>query len=266
VRCPPGSVSRPSCPPAAPCPGVPLPRRGLLGRIPPRPRYGETLRLPATRPSVLVASRAGTACALSSPSAPADAPGQRRSFNDPALHDWVLQRRRQDLPGSWGTPMHACPAPIRPRRDLGVRPLQRLGVAFRPRYGVGSRNCVNFGARSHGLHTRCLRFTASAILAAQDSLPAGGHPCRTGFDPQGPSRRFPSDCSPYVISFPFSRLCLAHTVYHDLMIAARSRPHPSQGPSPTAGGTPRTPAPPATSAPPPCPLRHSGTEEVLSAR
>ena len=185
MRCSLGSVSHPSCPPAVPCPGVPLPRRGLLGRIPPRPRYSETLRLPATLPGALVASRAGTACVLSSPSARADAPGQRRRFIDPDSPNWVLQRRWQDLPGSWGTPMCACPAPIRPRRDLGVRPTRRSGVAFRSWHGVGSRNCVNFEAHSHGLHTRCLRFTAPVTLTAQDSLPAGGHPCRTGFPPAG---------------------------------------------------------------------------------
>ena len=112
-------------------------------------------------------------------------PCSARRFIDPDSPNWVLLRRWQDLPGSWGTPMRACPAPLRPRRDLGVRPVQRLSVAFRPWYGVGSRTYVNFEARSHGLHTRCLRFTASVTLAAQDSLPAGGHPCRTGFPPAG---------------------------------------------------------------------------------
>ncbi len=67
---------------------------------------------------------------------------------------------------------------------------------------------------SHGLRSRCLCFTASVALTAQDSLPAGGHPWPGGTH----TRRVRSkgfrdslDLSTYVISSPFPRLGLAHT-------------------------------------------------------
>ena len=43
----------------------------------------------------------------------------------------VLRRRRQDLPGSQGTPVRACPG-LRPRRNFGARPFQHLRGARRP--------------------------------------------------------------------------------------------------------------------------------------
>ena len=55
--------------------------------------------------------------------------------------------------------MHACPA-LRPRRDLCAWPSRRVGAAFRLLDDVGSHDESDFGAQSHGLHARYLRFAA----------------------------------------------------------------------------------------------------------
>ena len=49
----PTSVCWPSFPPTGPSVGVPFPPRGLVGSIPPLPRYYETLRFLAARPATL---------------------------------------------------------------------------------------------------------------------------------------------------------------------------------------------------------------------
>ena len=83
--------------------------------------------------------------------------GGSTSSSDPVILSSV---EAAGPPRFLGDPVHACPA-LRPRRDPGARPLRRLGAAFRPLDGVGSRVCTNFGAQSHGLRARCLRFAAS---------------------------------------------------------------------------------------------------------
>jgi len=72
-----------------------------------------------------------------------------------------------------GNPLCPCPA-LRPRWDLHARPLRRFGAAFRSLHNVGSHNQPAFGALSHGLDTRCLRFASGSPRPAQDSLPAAG--------------------------------------------------------------------------------------------
>jgi len=118
--------------------------------------------------------------------------------------------RREGLPGSWGTPLCACPA-LRPRRDLHVRPwalirlvrdsecfvardyrrpclfpppistLQRLDAAFRLYESVGSHVEVISGLN----HTAC----TLAVYAPQRELPhhhvrlaSGWGPAFTGRD------------------------------------------------------------------------------------
>ena len=62
-------------------------------------------------------------------------------------------------------------------RDRSVD-LQRLGVAFRLLQNVGPASDQNFGALSHGLHARCLRFALTGRpVSTQDSLQVGGQPC-----------------------------------------------------------------------------------------
>ena len=66
--------------------------------------------------------------------------------------------KRQGLPSSWETSLCIRPA-LRPRRTFAPSQLRRVSAAARSTHGVGSRK-NNFGAPSHGLCTRCLRFVA----------------------------------------------------------------------------------------------------------
>jgi hypothetical protein len=85
-----------------------------------------------------------------------------------------VRRRREALPGSWETPVHACPA-LRPRwagfslpyREKPVLP-SRLRKPSAPRD-------VTFEAPSRGLHARCLRFTVWVAPARRKTRfqPAG---------------------------------------------------------------------------------------------
>ena len=76
----------------------------------------------------------------------------------------ILGWRRQGLPGSWGVLSVTCPA-LRPRWDADTRPLGVRRVAFRATYDVGSHVKLDFGARSHSLQPRCLRFAARVTPA-----------------------------------------------------------------------------------------------------
>jgi hypothetical protein len=125
--------------------------------VPPLHRYHEALRLPVALPGPLRCLReAGTVRVLlfvpDGQEHAARGPGIGKPVPRPAL----CERRRRDLPGSWGTPVNTCPG-LGPRRDPRARPLPRSGAAFRAGYGVGSRDSP-FGAASHGPRPRCLRF------------------------------------------------------------------------------------------------------------
>lgn len=96
---------------------------------------------------------------LSSSSAKSDAdlgPGSFGSGSSPFSQS-IKRWKRQGVPSSWGTLMCLRPA-LRPRRDQPARPLQQVGTAQRTAYGGGSPRFGYFGARSHGISTRCLRF------------------------------------------------------------------------------------------------------------
>ena len=92
--------------------------------------------------------------------------------------------RRQGLPGSWGTPVRACPA-LRPRRDLGARPIRRSGVAFRV-------------LRTSAPAMQSFRGSITRPARSLSTLRSGGYPTprktrfrwvaypfRTGFSPAG---------------------------------------------------------------------------------
>ena len=58
---------------------------------------------------------------------------------------------------------------------------------------VGSHDTLAFGAQSHGLFTRCLRFVVASPAATQDSLPAAGQALPGGIGyPLGSFARFQS--------------------------------------------------------------------------
>jgi len=126
--------------------------------------------------------RAALTCSL-----PSTAKRHRRRpgvFLSPVTPRSGSLRRRQGLPGSWGTPLCTCPA-LRPRWDLRARPSRRFGAAFRYFHHVGSHDHPFRGSitrpahslstlRRHGLpEPRKTRFRLLASFAGRDCLPAG---------------------------------------------------------------------------------------------
>ena len=83
----------------------------------------------------------------------------------------VRRRRRQELPGSWRTPLCTCPA-LRPRRDLCARPLLRFGVAFRLSNGVGSRNYL-ISELNHTARTLAVYASQGGLLPRHARLASG---------------------------------------------------------------------------------------------
>jgi len=96
-------------------------------------------------------------------------------------------------PGGTGAPGHSAPA-ILPSAP---------GTASAP-------TSSDFGAQSHGLHLRCLRFAAAVTRTPRKTrFRAVASLTRAGLDPQDLFGRFPSDSS-HVIPSPFPELCSAH--------------------------------------------------------
>ena len=81
---------------------------------------------------------------------------------------------------------------LRPRQDRRRQALQRCRRGPRYVHDEGSHDKPYFGAPSHGLGTRCLRFVVWVSPAyTQDSLPAVGHTLRDGIGyPQHSYERF----------------------------------------------------------------------------
>ena len=115
----------------------------------------------------------------------------------------IMTRRGQGLPGSWASPMRACPAPG-PRWNLRVWPRSRRGDAvFRCCDGVDFH-----GAQLSGLtHAAC----ALPVYASQRRLPdrhatlgSGWWPAFGGRDwrPAGTLRGFPSVLSAHLFPPP----------------------------------------------------------------
>jgi len=79
----------------------------------------------------------------------------------------------------------------------------------------------DFGAQSHGLHLRCLRFAVTVTQAPRKTrFRAGASLTRAGLDPQDLFGKFPSDSS-HVIPSPFPELCSAHATHHHCNNAVR---------------------------------------------
>ena len=82
-------------------------------------------------------------------------PGVVHRGSPPGNREWG----RLDFPGSWRTPMQTCPAhrtPVEPscqaKHDMLVLPSARSKAS--------APTLRTFGAQSHGLSARCLRFAA----------------------------------------------------------------------------------------------------------
>jgi len=92
------------------------------------------------------------------------------------------------LPRFLGNPDVDMPCPSTPAGPAGPGHFGPPDTAFRRQDGVGSRDDSSFGAQSHGLLTRCLRFAAEVTLgprktrfrllanfAGRGWIPAGFH-------------------------------------------------------------------------------------------
>ena len=147
-----------------------------------------------------------TCCSLPAGSVPlAAGPGL---FQSRLPQPRLCQRKEWDLPSSWGTPIHTCPA-LRPRWNLRARPLWLSDAAFRHLENVGF-HIVDFGAQSRGLPAPCLRFAAGVAPIPRKTrfrLPAsfaGGDCLLPGF------LREVSDNIHVMLSSPPPKLRLAH--------------------------------------------------------
>ncbi len=120
-------------------------------------------------------------------------------------------RTRTDLPGSWRTLMRTCPA-LRPRRARHAWPV--LGVATRPSvFLTTSALASSYLSRLH--HAAC----TLPVYASQGgsrrhhaTLGSGWWPSSAGRDwvPAGFRKKVSETPSLAYISFPFSKLRLAH--------------------------------------------------------
>ena len=136
---------------------APFPPLGPPGRVPQLPRYYGAVRIPDARPAgFVVLRRAVTRRApvfVPRGPTPATRPGALRCGSP---HATLFDERRLDFPGSWRTLLYLRPV-LRPRQDRRTRP---YGTPARPPQ-FGKRRLprsLHFGAPSHGLGTRCLRF------------------------------------------------------------------------------------------------------------
>jgi len=159
-----------------------------VGPVPPLHRYCETLRLPAALPAGL---RFPSACGdrrapkLRSARGVGAHRGSREDLTRPLPGGRSLRRRRQGLPGSWGTPLCTCPAP-RPRwagtaRLTTAAPVLPSDVrtTSAPRFRLSglthAARTLAVYASPRGLPQRDARLASgcSTSLAGRGWLPAG---------------------------------------------------------------------------------------------
>jgi hypothetical protein len=164
--------------------GVSSPASAVLSRrydsLPPIPPHFVAFvwRYPL-RPLVLFAPRRT--------SAPA-----RPGVVNPVSPAGISQGRRQDLPGSWGTPSARSPCSVDAGRTAGTRPLRCRGTApgirraRAPTKGLSALNSMAFGLAVHA--SQCGLPTPHARLASSCWSDSTGR----AFHPQGPAERFQS--------------------------------------------------------------------------
>jgi hypothetical protein len=103
------------------------------------------------------------------------------------LFEW----RTSGLPGSWRTPLCACPA-LRPRRDGSCQAITACPCSLPFSQQRQLPRSGHFGAQSPGpTHSLSTLRSTSYPVTTQDSLPAGSQPLPggTGY-PLGPSAQF----------------------------------------------------------------------------
>src|SRR5262245_30931783 len=104
----------------------------------------------------------------------------------------ISRRRRQDLPGSWGTPIVRSPWSVDAGRTAVTRPLRCRGAApgirtaKAPTNGLSALHSMAFGLAVHA--SQCGLPTPHAGLASSRWSDSTGR----AFHPQGSDERFPS--------------------------------------------------------------------------
>ena len=220
-------MSPASFPPAVSWPGAPFPPRGPSGRF---PRFTGTMRrsdsLPPVPPRFVAFAWRYPGCTRVSLPRPPSAPPRAWSWS-PGSSGRDLPRRRQDLPGSWGTPVNVPCSPT----PAGPRTPGHCGAATRP--SVTSTTSApassHFGAQSHGPLTRCLRFAARVTPAPRKTrFRPLARLYRTGLVTRRvPTKGFRVTSLPPFPSFPGARSCPARRAGR----CAAAPPRPSAPPS-----------------------------------
>lgn len=119
------------------------------------------------------------------------------------LGSFVSRRWRRDLPGSWGT-LVRMPWSLTPvsRRASALWPVPTACATMLPSAVLkasASTTICSFGAQSHGLLTRCLRFAATVarvLIYGHAKLAPGGWHTFAGraFHPLGSFMKFQLRC------------------------------------------------------------------------
>ena len=198
-----------SVPPVSPCcihgSALPSLHRVPRGQVPRLRRYYGVLRFPDVLPAALRFLRTTVttprACFRSCQVRRRPGAGGFGSGTSPR-GQFLKRWRRQGVPSSWGTLLCLRPA-LGPRRDQRYQAIAvgRHGPTRIQLRGLSTRG--NFGARSHGIGTRCLRF-APWVTPKDARLASGCWPALPdGIGcPQGSYERFPR-CSLH--RFPLSQ-------------------------------------------------------------
>ena len=172
----------------------PLPSAGSIGPVPPPRRYYEALRLPAARFAALRFLRLAIP-----PVRPvcSQRPGRTTVGSGELVFRVPSRKLSVETAGSLRFPSHPrvpTPCSQTPVGPMHARPLRRLGAAPASMHNGGSRNKDGFGAQSHGIRTRCLRFAGRVAPPPRKTrFRLLAKLCRAGFvHPQGCDERFPS--------------------------------------------------------------------------
>ena len=181
----------------------PLPSTGSLGSVPPLRRYYETLRLPAAHLAALRCLRLAIPPLrpLFRSRRPPSAADRGPGVWSPGTPGRDLARRRQGLPGSWGTLVCTCPV-LRPRRDRARQAIAALSARPPSTATTTAPAMSHFrGSITRPSHSLSTLRSAGHPAATQDSLPAAGQALPGGIGyPQGSLERFQS--SLHLSSFP----------------------------------------------------------------
>ena len=164
-----------------------------MGSVPRSPRYYGALRLPAIHPGGLVVSPAGTVLVLlASLPPPASTTHGGPGFCSPGFPNRLLRYGNDRISRVPVRPSRCMPCshqtPMGPGRQAIRRPRCCLPLLTRRRLP----RIVDFGAQSHGLHLRCLRFAVTVTRSPRKTrFRAVASLTRAGLDPQDLFGRFP---------------------------------------------------------------------------